>query len=232
MLSPARQLALTGGILYLLTFISIPTLALYGPVRDLGYITSSGPDTPAIVGAILELIVGLAGIGTAVALYPILKKQNHSLALGFVASRTLEASTIFAGVAFLLTVVALRQSGAGLAALPSGQLLVTLYDRVFLVGQSLMPGVNDIILGILFYRSRLLPRPFALLGIAGGLLLFAGDLGVLFGLFGQHAPPAALAAVPVALFEFVLGIWLIVRGFNPAALAALDARPDAVSRQP
>ena len=100
--SSQRKISLTAGILYLLTFVSIPTLALYGPVKGANYILGAGPDTAAIIGGILEIIVALAGIGTAVVLFPVLKKQNEGLALGLVASRVLEASTIFVGVAFLL----------------------------------------------------------------------------------------------------------------------------------
>jgi hypothetical protein len=107
-----RKVALVAGVLYLLTFVSIPTLALYGQVHDPNYIVGLGPDTPVLIGAVLEWIVALAGIGTAVALYPVLKKQNEGVALGFVGSRVLEAATIFAGIACLLSVVTLRQSGA------------------------------------------------------------------------------------------------------------------------
>src|SRR5437588_9291289 len=91
-----RKTALVAGVLYLLTFVSIPTLALYGPVHDPNYIVGSGPDTGVILGGILEMIVALASIGTAVALYPVLKRQNEGVALGFVGSRVLEAGTIYA----------------------------------------------------------------------------------------------------------------------------------------
>src|SRR5512146_2658076 len=112
-MSSTRKTALTAGVLYLLTFVSIPTLFLYTSVRGADYIVGPGPDTRVFVGVVLELIVALAGIGTAVALYPVVKRQNEGVALGFVGSRTLEASAIFAGVACLLSVVTLRQVGAG-----------------------------------------------------------------------------------------------------------------------
>jgi hypothetical protein len=223
-MSPLRKTALVAGVLYLLTFVSIPTLALYGPIHEPNYISGSGPDTPVLIGAVLELIVALAGIGTAVALYPVLKRQNDGAALGLVGSRVLEASTIFAGVAFLLTIVSLRQAGAGAEALGTGRVLVTLYDRIFLVGQSLMPVVNDLLLGFLLYQSRLVPRFLSLLGIVGAPLLLASFFAVLFGLIGQRAPAAALAALPVALFEFSLGVWLVVKGFNPAPILSSDTR--------
>lgn len=209
-----RKISLTAGALYLLTFVSIPTLAIYSQVKSTNYILGAGPDTPAIFGGILEIIVALAGIGTAVALFPILKKQSESLALGLVASRVLEASSIFVGVAFILTIVALRQSGAGAETLITSHTLAILYDRIFLISQSFMPAINDILLGLLLYQSRLVPRFLSSIGLVGGVVLLVGWIAVLFGIVGQHAPLAGLSAALVALFEFSLGIWLIVKGFN------------------
>ena len=220
-----RKTSLAAGVLYLLTFISIPTLALYGPVKGANYILGAGPDTGAIFGGILEIIVALASIGTAVALFPVVKRQNEGVALGFVGSRVLEAGTIFAGVAFLLTVVSLRQARAGADALVTAHALVAMYDRMFLIGQSFMPAVNALLLGSLLYQSRLVPRVLPVIGFIGAALLVAGDIAVLFGLIGQHAPSTALAAIPIALWEFSLGVWLVVKGFNPSAITALYSRP-------
>jgi hypothetical protein len=219
-----RKISLVAGVLYLLTFVSIPTLALYDPVKGANYILSSGPDTAAITGGILEIIVALAGIGTAVVLFPILKKQNESAALGLVAARTLESATIFVGVAFLLSIVTLRKAGAGPDALVTGHALVALYNRIFLLGQIFMPAICDLLLGYLLYMSRLVPRRLSLIGIVGGPILIVGYLAVLFGLIGQHSPLAGLSALPVALFEFSLGIWLVVKGFNPKAVATLESK--------
>ena len=213
----SRKIALAAGVLYLLTFVSIPTLAIYGPVKSANYILGAGPDTAAMLGGILEVIVALAGIGTAVVLFPVLKKQNEGLALGLVASRVLEASAIFLGVAFLLSIVTLRQAGAGADALVTSNVLVTLYNRIFLLSQSFLPAVNDLLLGFLLYKSRLVPRALSLIGIVGGPVLIAGFLAVIFGVLGRDAPLAALSALPVFLFELSLGIWLIVKGFNPSA---------------
>src|SRR6266545_5997579 len=215
--SSQRKISLAAGLLYLLTFVSIPTLALYGQVKGANYITGAGPDTAVIIGGILEIIVALAGIGTAVVLFPVLKKQSEGLALGLVASRVLEASTIFLGVAFLLSIVTLRQAGAGADALVTSHTLVALYDRIFLLGQSFLPAVNDLLLGFLLYKSRLVPRALSLIGIVGGPVLIASFLAVMFGLIGRQDPLAILAALPVFLFELSLGIWLVVKGFNPSA---------------
>jgi cytochrome bd-type quinol oxidase subunit 2 len=224
--SPAshRRTALIAGIFYLLTFVSIPTLALYRPVKGANYVLGSGPDTAAIGGGILEIIVAVAGIGTAVVLFPILKKQNESAALGLVAARIVESATIFVGVAFLLSIVTLRKSGAGADALATSHALVAMYDRIFLLGQSFMPAICDLLLGLLLYQSRLVPRRLSVIGIVGSPILIAGYLAVLFGGIHQHGPLAGLSALPVALFEFSLGVWLVVKGFNPRAVAELEAR--------
>ena len=107
-----------------------------------------------------------------------------------------------------------------------GHALVTMYDRMFLIGQSFMPVVDDLLLGFLLYQSRLVPRVLPLIGIVGAALLVASDIAVLFGLIGQRAAPAALAALPVALFEFSLGVWLIAKGFNPSATASGSAKTE------
>jgi hypothetical protein len=219
-----RKISLTAGILYLITFVSIPTLVLYDQVKSANYIIGAGPDTSAMIGAILEIVIALAGIGTAVVLYPMLKKQSGTVALGLVSARILESGTIFVGVAFILSIVSLRQAGAGTDALVIGKTLVTLYDRIFLLGQSFMPAVCDLLLGFVLYKSRLVPRLLALLGMVAAFPLVAAYLAVIFGVIGQHDSAAGLSAFPVAIFEFAFGVWLIVKGFNPKAVAALESK--------
>ncbi len=222
----SRKTALWAGIFYIFTFVSIPApFVLYAAVLSPNYIVGPGPDTSALIGAVLEVIVALAGIGTAVALYPVVKKQNEGLALGFVASRTLEAAGIIAGVACILTVVTLRQAGAGAGALLTGQTLVALYFRLFLLSGSLMPVFNALLLGSLLYRSRLVPRILPLVGLIGAPLLLAGDAAILFGLIGRVSPLAGILALPIALWEFSLGVWLIVKGFNSSAISSLGQKP-------
>lgn len=213
-----RKTSLTAGILYLLTFVSIPTLALYSSIHEPNYVTGTGQDTDIIFGGILEIIVALANIGTAVVLYPVLRKQNQGAALGLVASRVLEAGTMFVGVAFLLSVVTLRQNGAGTEALTTSHALVALYDRIFLLGQGFIPAVNDLLLGFLLYKSRLVPRALSVVGMVGALPLIVGFLAVLFGVIERNSPMAGLSALMVALFEFSLGIYLVVKGFKPSAI--------------
>jgi hypothetical protein len=166
------------------------------------------------------VVVALAGIGTAVVLFPVVKRHNEAVALGLVGSRVLEAAGILAGVACLLSIVSLRQAGAGTEALVTGQTLAILYDRIFLLSQSLMPVVNDLLLGFLLYKSRLVPRVLPLLAFIGAPLLLASDLAVLFGVVERVSALPALAALPVALFEFSLGVYLTVKGFKPSPITA------------
>jgi hypothetical protein len=215
-----RKTALVAGVFYLLTFVSIPTLTLYGPVHDPNYIVGPGSNTAVLVGGVLEVIVALAGIGTAVVLHPVVKRQNEAVALGFVSARVLEAATIFVGVASLLAVVTLRQAGAGPDALVTGQALVALYDRMFLLGQSFIPALNALLLGSLLYRSRLVPRVLPVVGFVGAALLLASDVAVLFGLWDRVSALSAIAALPIALWEFSLGVYLVVKGFKPSPITA------------
>jgi hypothetical protein len=220
-MDPLRKTALVAGLLYVITFVSIPTLVLYGPVlSDPNYIVGPGPDTPVIIGAILEVIVALAGVGTAVVLYPVVKRQNEAAALGLVGSRTLEGAAIVAGVVSLLSLVTLRQAGAGAGALATGQALAASYNWFFLLGQSLMPVVNALLLGSLLYRSRLVPRILPLVGLIGAPILLASDIAVLFGLWDRISAPSGLLALPIALWEFSLGVYLIVKGFKPSPITA------------
>jgi len=219
-----RTIAIVAGGLYLLTFVtSIPTLRLFAPVHDPGYVLGAGPDSGVFWGALLNVICALAGAGTAVALFPVVKRQNESLAIGFVASRVIEGVLILVGVASLLSVVTLRQNpgGADPASLVvAGTLLVSVHDWTFVLGQSLMPVVNALLLGTLMYRSRLVPRAIPVLGLIGAPLLFASVTATIFGVFDQSSPMAVIAAFPIALWEFSLGVWLVVKGFTPSPLTA------------
>jgi hypothetical protein len=211
-MTSSRKTSLAAGILYLLTFISIPTLSLYHEIHQPNFILGSAPSSDVVLGGMLELLMALFCIGTAIVLYPVLRKQNETLALGFVAARVLEAALIFAGVAALLTVLQMRSLGA--EAQVMSQAFMMLYDRLFLISQSFIPAVNGLLLGTLLYQSRLVPRLLPIIGIIGAFTLTAGDVAVLYGVYDQHAPIAGLSAVLIALWEFSLGIYLTVRGFK------------------
>jgi hypothetical protein len=211
-MNPSRKTSLAAGILYLLTFISIPTLSLYHEIHQPAFISSLAPSSDVVIGGMLELLMALFCIGTAIVLYPVLKKQNETFALGFVAARVLEAALIFTGVAALLTVLQLRILGTEATVMSRG--LVMLYDRMFLISQSFIPAINGLLLGTLLYQSRLVPRLLPIIGIIGAFTLTAGDVAVLFGVMDQHAPLAGISAIPVALWEFSLGVYLVVKGFK------------------
>jgi uncharacterized protein DUF4386 len=223
-----RKTALVAGIFYLITFISIPTLALYGPVKNhRDWILTSGSSTGVLVGAFLEVIVALAGIGTAVTLYPVVKRQNEGFALGFVTSRLLEAAMIFTGVLSLLSLVTLRHdlggaTGTDAAALvTTGASHVAVYNWTMLLGQTLMPCINALLLGSLMYRSRLVPRIIPIVGLIGAPLLLAAVIAALFsGNAGHVSAFQAIATLPVAAWEFSLGVWLVVKGFKPSPITA------------
>ena len=224
-----RKTALAAGVFYVLSFVSIPTLALYAPLRDPNYIVGSSPDNGAIFGVVLEIIVALAGIGTAVALYPVVKRQNEGVALGFVGTRTLEAATIFAGAAIVMTMVTMRQAGAGADALITGKTLTAMHNWTFLIGQGFVPAVNGVLLGYLLYKSRLVPRVLPILGFIGAALLVTTFIATLFGAWTQVSPQSGLLSIPIAVWEFSLGVYLIVKGFKPSPITAemepADARP-------
>ena len=214
-----RKTALIGGALYLITFFtSIPARILYGPVlNDPNYILGPGADTQVTFAGFLEVMLALACIGTAVALYPVVKRQNEGVALGFVGSRVLEAAIIVSGVVSLMSVVTLRQAGAGADALATSHALVADYHWAFLFGPGFMACVNALLLGSLLYRSGLVPRIIPLVGLIGAPILFVSDAAVMFGLWSQLSPMALLATVPIATWEFSLGVYLVVKGFKPVA---------------
>ncbi|AEA22479.1 hypothetical protein Psed_0204 [Pseudonocardia dioxanivorans CB1190] len=225
---PMRRRAFAAGALYLLTFVSMPTLALYGPVREhADLVLGAGSTNGLLWGALSEVVVALAGIGTAVVLYPVARRQSETAALGFVTSRVLEAALILVGVVNVLSIVTLREEMAGTAGADPAALVTTAhalvagYDWAFLLSQSLAPVVNALCLGYVLYRSGLVPRVLPLIGLVGAPLLLASDVAIFFGLYDRMAPVAAFSALPIAVWEFSLGVYLVVKGFRPAAVAAL-----------
>jgi hypothetical protein len=222
---PMRRTARIAGVLYLLTFVSIPTLGLYKPVKDhVGtFVLGAGSTSGVMWAALSEVVVGLAGISTAVVLFPVLKRQNETAALGIVAARLVETCLIFVGVVSMLTVISLRTDIAGAAGtdaasvITTGRSLVAVYTWTFLLSQSLMPVIVDALLGYLLYRSGLVPRILPILAFVGAPLLLASDLAVFFGVYENVSPLALVAALPVAVFEFSFGVYLLVKGFRPSS---------------
>ncbi|WP_345438678.1 DUF4386 domain-containing protein, partial [Geodermatophilus obscurus] len=203
-----RKTAMLAGGLYLVTFAaSIPARFFFlDPVlSDSGYIVGSGADTRVLVGGLLDMVNALACIATAVVLFTVVKRQSQTLALGFVASRLLEAAIISIGVVSLFAVVTLRQDLAGTAGadeaslVPVGAALVAVYEWTFLFGPNVLAAVNALLLGTLMYRSGLVPRAIPLMGLIGAPLLLASVLGVVFGTHDLAAGQHVIAAAPIAL---------------------------------
>jgi uncharacterized protein DUF4386 len=231
-----RKIAIAAGVFYLVTHVtSIGGLVLYGPVLNSpDYIVGSGPDTRVLLGAFFEVILALAIVGTAVSLFPVVKRQNEGIALGYVALRTLEAAVISVGIVSLLAVVTLRQQLAGAAGTDAaslvtvGKALVAVHDWTFLLGPNFVLGTNTVLLAYLMYRSGLVPRFIAVLGLVGGPMVFAFAIGVLFGLYKQVSVLGFVTAIPAFAWELTLAIWLIAKGFKPSAVAIDAVAPSRV----
>ena len=204
------------GVLFLITFVtSIPALALFQPVLDdpAAYIAGGGKDSQIYLGVLLELLLIIANIGTAVVVYPILRRQNEILSLGYVAARLVECMFIAAGIIFVLGIVSLRQDDPSASALAVS--LAALKDWTFLLGPGFIVGWgNGLILGYLMYSSRLVPRGMAMLGLIGGPLIILSGIGVLFDVWDAGGTVQALATIPEFLWELSLGIYCTVKGFK------------------
>ncbi len=220
-------------MLFIITFVtSIPAVLLYNPVLNhTGYIVGAGADKRIFLGALLEVLLIIANIGTAVVLFPILKRVNETLALGYVAARLVECAFIAIGILSVLSVVTLRQDIGGAGAANAASLhivarsLVAIHDWSFLLGPGFIVGVgNGLLLGYLMYRSGLVPRRMAMLGLVGGPLVCASGIAVLFGVLGQGSAGQGIATVPEFAWELSLGIYLIVKGFKPSSIV-----PEAIA---
>ncbi len=230
-LRTTRTLALAAGVLYLITHVtSVPTPFLYGPILNRAdYILGAGSDTRVLVGAFLDVLCALGIVGTAVALFPVVRRHNEGGALGYVGLRTLEAGIIAVGVVPLLAVVTLRQQLAGTAGADTatlvtlGHALVAAHTWTVVLGPGLVCGVNTVVLASLLYRSGLVPRVIPVLGLVGGPLVFAYNTARLFGVSEQALSWAALGVVPIFAWEVSLALRLIAKGFKATAIAAEPA---------
>jgi hypothetical protein len=209
------------GVLYLITFVtSIPALALYQPVVDdpVGYIAGAGHDKRVLLGVLLELLLIVANIGTAVVIVPIMWRRYRELSIGYVTARLFECTFILVGLVAVLGIVTLRRESAGADEGSIAYTLAALKDWTFLLGPGWVVGWgNGLILGYMMYRSRLVPRPWPWLGMVGGPLLVLAGTIVLFG--GDPATSALKgpASIPEALWELFLGVYCTVWGFRSDA---------------
>jgi hypothetical protein len=204
------------GILFIITFItSIPAYLLFQSVLDdpAGYIAGGGKDNQIYVGVLLELLLIIANVGTAVVLYPIARRQNEALALGYVAARIIECVFLAAGIIFVLGVVSLRQDSPDAADLAVS--LAALKDWTFLFGPGfIVPFGNGLILGYLMYKSGLVPRRMAWLGLIGGPLLLISSIGTLVDWWGTGGTVPGLLVIPEFIWEAFLGIYCAIWGFR------------------
>jgi hypothetical protein len=224
-MSPTRKTALAVGILFILTFVTSIVAALaYGPVlSDPNYITGGGPDTRVLVGAFFELMLILTNIGCAVVLFPLLKHQNEVLALGYVTARLVECAFIGIGLLSLLTIVTLRQQAPGTDATLEtiGASLLATHNWTFLLGPGFTDGIGTgLILGWLMFRSGLVGRRMALVGVVGGAMLATSGAAVLVGLIPQGGSVQAIATIPEIVWEAFLGLYLLFKDFKPSPIIA------------
>lgn len=221
----------TGSLFILAAVSSIIGLSMYDPILN-------GPDylingaahsNQVVLGALLELVLVVSAVGTAVTMFPFLRKYNESMALGHVCFRFLEAVVITVGIIGVLSLLSLSGQYAAAEApdmasyQASGTLMKAIHDWTFMLGPNFMLGINTILYSYIFYRSKLVPRPLSILGMTGAVLVFMAALFEIFGVFPQLSVWGVMLALPVAAYEMILAVWLIVKGFNRSALSALSA---------
>jgi hypothetical protein len=221
-----RRIALTVGVLFLLTFVtSIAALALYQPVLDdpVGYVADAGSDNRVFFGAFLELLLIIANIGTAVVLFPILRRQDEILALGYVTARIVECVFIAVGILAVLTIVTLGEQRSGTVVGEIAYALAALKDWTFILGPGFIVGIgNGLLLGYLMYQSGLVPRPLAVFGLVGGPLICISGVLVMFGVFDQGGTGQGIATIPEFIWELGLGLWLTFKGFRPSPILSRE----------
>jgi hypothetical protein len=235
-MSSLRKTALVAGLLYLATFLSsIPAVFLQGPVFDdpnfiLG---GGGADTLVRFGALLDIVNGLTAIGTAVALYSVVKRQHEGLAIGFVASRLFEAATLLIGIVCVFAIVTLRQTGAvggdSATLVTIQRSFLAIRDWTFVLGTG-VPALNAFLLGTLLYRSRLVPRAIPVLGLIGAPLFTSWIIGYIFGITDGGTAWHALAVAPIFFWELFLGLWMTFKGFRADAPLMVEAAAEAATR--
>lgn len=223
-----RKTALAAGVLYLLTYVSsIPAALLLGStLADPNYILGAGADGQLRLAALLDIVNGITAIGTAVALFSVMKRQHEGLAIGFVAARTFEAAILFVGVLSVMSIAVLRETAgattdpASLSAVGLG--LATLYKVAFILGTGI-PALNALLLGLLLYRSGLVPRAIPALGLVGSVTFTSWIVGWIFGITEPGTPWHGLGVAPIFFWELAVGLWLTFKGFRKDAPLMLEA---------
>lgn len=229
-MSSNQKAAKIVGVLFLLAALSaVIGLLLYDPILNSSDYLIKGSENAnqVTLGALLELILVVSVIGTATTMFPILRKYNETIALWHVYFRFLEAVIITIGIISVLSLLTLSQNfvTAGVADASSyqasGTLLKAIHDWTFMLGPLFMLGINTIMYSYIFYKLKLVPRPLSILGMSGAVMVFINALLVLFGVVEQLSA-WGIMALPIAAFEMILAVWLLVKGFNESALSSLS----------
>jgi hypothetical protein len=222
-----RDIAIFVGVLYILAAVTaIIGFALYQPILNNPeyIIKGSGNETQVFLGALNELILAFSIIGISILMFPIINKENESLAIGYICFRFLEAILIIIGIIGLLSIVTLSQKFCTEVApnetsyLTAGKLLVSIHNWTFLFGPNLALGASTLLMSYFWYDSKLVPRFISILGLAGGFLILTCALLVMFGFFPQVSNWGAILAIPVFAYEMSLAVWLIGKGFNSSVV--------------
>ncbi len=223
-MSPDQRRARWFGVLYLITFAtSIPALLLYEPAlrHPVAFAAGSGNVNKIYLGALLELLLIVSNIGTAVVIVPIMRRQFEELSIGYVMARTFECTFILVGIVAMLGIATLQQQTAGTAEATVAYTLAAIKDWTFLLGPGWVVGLgNGLILGYMMYRTQLVPRPWTWLGLIGGPLILISGTAILFA--GDHPSSRlhsfqGLATIPEAAWELFLGVYCTIWGFRREA---------------
>ena len=240
-MSSDQRTARIVGWLFIGTFVfSIPGLLLYGPLlhHHGTYVLGAGHDRQIAFGAFLEILTAICGIGTAVVLFPIVKRQNEGLGLAYVAVRILESTIIVTGIVSVMAVVTLRKdlAGTGVDAATlslAARSLVAFKDWTFLLGPGFCAGIgNGLILGCLMYQTALVPKRWAQFGMFAGACAVIAATGALLGVYPRQSTTQGVLTAPEIIWEAFFGIYLAARGFRASSPILRDDAPGSVTAAP
>lgn len=225
-MNPDRKNAAIIGILFIIATVSaILGLVSYAPILSPDYLIKGAENANQIIfGAICELILVCAAIGTSITFFPYLRRQSETLALGYVCFRSLEAVIIAFGIVGVLSLLTLSQEFVKATApdlllfQASGTILQAVHTWTFMLATKVILGVNTLIYSYVLYRSNLVPRAISVLGLFWALLILIVGLLEMFSIILPVSTIEVLLALPIALYEMILAVWLIVKGFNTSAL--------------
>ena len=226
-MSTTRKLALGSGLFYLATFVfSLPTLGMYNAVvHNANFVHGAGSSGSVPWGALFDVLTGLTGIGSAVMVYPVIKRFGRTNAIGFVASRTVEAAMLSVCAMSLLAVYTLRvdlggTNTAGLGAAAAA--LVAVHKWAFVFGPGTMPAVNALCFATVLRRSGLVPRLIPTIGLIGAPMLAVSSIVTIFGGWSQTSGSALFFALPIATWELAVGVYMTFKGFKTPTIDLTD----------